>query len=580
MSNITVLDKKISEKIAAGEVITSPYSVVKELVENSIDADATKIVIEIADGGKSLIKVNDNGAGIRKDEVKIAFLPHATSKIKTVNDIDKIDSFGFRGEALGSILAISKLSLVTKTKDEISGSKIIAAGGEIFNMENIGTDHGTTITINSLFYNTPARKKFLRADKIESLKIVEYVASMAISIPDIQFKMTNNSKTVFSTDGKGNKLSNISKLLGIDSENIMVIKNNYDDLNITCYLSNSELLFSSRKNQLFFVNNRKIYSKLLENIVSDSYKPYVFKKGFPLAVIFIDIPSKQLDVNIHPQKTEIRFNDENKIREFLNKTITDVLQRKEAVRNTIKVKPIMDTGEVNEPMNYANFYSPKQQVNISDLIKNPDKKIDSLTEVEDSEYQQKINIANLEIIGQIFAGFILAKDFDSFYFVDQHAAHERINYEFLLKKFKEKNFEKQILLMSETINLPVSIKNRENKLLSFLTDFGFDAEVFGTDKVIIRSVPLSVENFSYSNFLQEIVNDFENVHKEDMNIENIISKACRASIKLTRALNKIEIQNLFDKLSVCENPLNCPHGRPIFVRFTKEDVEKMFKRRS
>jgi DNA mismatch repair protein MutL len=340
MNQIIQLPKQISDKIAAGEVVTGPISVVKELVENSIDAGADSVTIEIRDGGKSYIRITDNGSGIPKEEVELAFLPHATSKIKVEDDLDGINTLGFRGEALTSIAAVSKLEMVTKTDMEKVGTSVYIEGGDIVEKKDVGTNTGTTIIVKDLYYNTPARLKFMKSDRAESTKIIDLISRLAIAYPNTKFKMINNGNILFTTNGKGDVLNNIFQVYGTDTSNkLLEIERDIDDYKIKAYISPSSQTKKTRKSQIYFVNGRVVNSKTIENAISKGYQEFLFEGRHPIAYLFLEINPLKLDVNVHPAKTEVRFNEQAILSEFISHTIYDRLKTKDAIPSILDTKP-------------------------------------------------------------------------------------------------------------------------------------------------------------------------------------------------------------------------------------------------
>lgn len=604
MHKIKILDKKTSDKIAAGEVILSPFSVVKELVENSIDAEAKRITVEITEAGKQLIKVSDDGIGIDKEDINTAFQKHSTSKISNEDDIDNINSYGFRGEALGSISAVSKLSLISKPLAQKVGRKIIITGGTVVSEEDVSMEQGTQVSVLSLFYNIPARKKFLKSNSAEASKIINYIIAMAIVRSDIIFKMISDGKILFVTNGKSDRLLTLKTLWGNDIVN-PVFKTpvfEREEIRLTGFLSPPNHLFKTKKQQLFFVNGRKISSALIESAVRESYSSFIFKKEHPLALLFIDIPPNKLDVNVHPSKLEIRFNDEMLVKDFIISSIKQYLMDRNTLyqgdefnlpntnKNEVCDEKKFEYGRENilkERNDLLNDQAEKKEGSTSGqeyidktILDDPnDLRKDGMPS-QKTLFDENFNISQLMPIDQIFGGFILAKDMVSLYIIDQHAMHERINFEKMLNNIEKKNIEVQRLMIPEILTIPSYLILEMQDIKSTLNDIGFEAEVFGEDKIKVDAVPV-LNGFDYRIFLKDFVDNYSstsNIIDENV-LERIISNACKSSIKLGDKITLKEINGMIDEISRCKQPFTCPHGRPIFVGYSKENIEKMFKRK-
>ena len=647
MNKIFKLPKQISDKIAAGEVVTGPISVVKELVENSIDAGSDSIIIEIKEGGKTYIRVTDNGFGIVKDDVELAFQPHATSKIKDENDLNSIETLGFRGEALTSIAAVSKLEIITKTEDERVGTSLYIEGGDIIDKKDIGANNGTTIIVKDLFFNTPARLKFMKSERAESTKIIDFISRIAVAYPDMKIRMINNGNILFSTTGKGDVLNNIFLVFGTEKkEDLIPVEEEIKDYKLTAYISPSNITKKTRRNQIYFVNGRVINSKTLENAITKGYEEFVFEGRHPIAYVFLEINPEKLDVNVHPAKTEIRFDEKSILSEFIYKTIHNRLKTKDAIpdistgnqrkpeqKSIFKINEQdksgseISEGEKNEGQklqgNKSENGSKIEQVNIKTLLSNyrekdenndpnktqkPDSEINNIGNLKDdtnngyindisksdtfeeshSEFTDKtskpknlqtLEISKLNVIDSIFATYILATDDDSFYIIDQHAAHERINYELFLKQFYSEDKLTQQILSPLMINVSASVMNHINKWMDVINNLGYEAEIFGDKAIKVSAVPAFLSLNEAEDMLKDIIDNIGiKVPENEAAIERLIQRSCKASVKANDLLKREEIKTLLSDLAVCDNPFACPHGRPVFVKLTKYDVEKLFKR--
>lgn len=618
MNKIIKLPKQISDKIAAGEVVTGPISVVKELVENSIDAGSDSIVVEIKDGGKTYIRITDNGSGIPSEQVELAFMPHATSKISSEDDLNNINTLGFRGEALTSIAAISKLELITKTEDERVGTSVYIEGGDIIERKDMGANNGTTIIVKDLFFNTPARLKFMKSDRSESTKIIDLISRMAIAYPKIKFRLINNDNILFSTTGKGDTLNNIFQVYGTETkDDLMELIVDEGDYKLSAFISPSNYTKKSRRNQIYFVNGRVVNSKTIETAVSKGYEEFLFEGRYPVTYLFLEINPSKLDVNVHPAKTEVRFNEQPVLNEFIYRNIRNKLRTKEAMPNVssnsrintnkesvfelnpdaekeittneqnkskveqVNIKSLLSTTSNNEAKNVNKVaenelltYDTSSLNNLSES----DSKDDSSANIP-SGLRKSVDIRGLRVIDSIFATYIIATDEDILYIIDQHAAHERVNYELFLNQYHKNNNLSQQILNPIVLNVSITSMNNIEPWLEIINKLGYEAEVFGDKSIIIKAVPAFLEFIEAENMIKDIVDNMgvsppEN-HKA---IEKLIQRSCKASVKANDLLKPEEIKTLLNDLSKCDNPYACPHGRPIFVKMTKYDVEKLFKR--
>ncbi|MGI6727792.1 MAG: DNA mismatch repair endonuclease MutL [Anaerovoracaceae bacterium] len=597
-NKINILPKNIADKIAAGEIVDRPLSIIKELLENAIDAGADSIIVEIKNGGKSYIRVTDNGCGIPKEEVSLAFQRHATSKILTQKDLFSINTLGFRGEALASIGAVSHIELITKTHEEKMGSRIVIQGSQIVEQSDTGCPNGTTVIVTNLFYNTPVRLKFLKNDAAESTPIIDFVSKMALAYPFTRIRLINNGSILFSTLGKGSIYTNIltiySKELGTE---LLQIEKNEGDYSIKAYISPQNVTRLNRKYQVFFVNGRYIKSKVLDNAVALAYRERVPEGRYPVVFLFLSISPNRLDVNIHPNKQEIRFDDNGEAAAFVTETIRKGLSTKEGIpeikaENIFKRKPEKDltdnsidhtTKSREEQVDIIKVLSTKQRNH--DLNKNiKDIKVEKTKETsivqENSSDYNTFDVSGIRITGSIFGTYITGIDDNNFYLVDQHAAHERILYERLLNKDTINNIDCQVLLSPFVIEIPLIAVNQTEIWLDSLKSMGFHLEVFGQRSYIVKGIPIFMDIEEAGDFLNcfmDEINGSETI-KNRKKIDKIIMKACKSAVKSNDRLDYKEMKQLIEDLANTKNPFTCPHGRPTFIKLSKYEIEKLFNR--
>ena len=607
---IRILDKSTADKIAAGEVVERPLSVVKELVENSIDAGAKKIVVEIKNGGKSYIRVTDDGCGIAVDECEKAFMRHATSKIINAEDLNSISTLGFRGEALASIAAISRTELLTKTNESKTGSKLIIEGGQIIENTPVGCPDGTTMVIRDLFFNTPARLKFMRADSAESSSVIEFVTDIALAYPEIRIQMINNDKILFATNGRGNRGQTIATLTSsILADKLIPFIYEEEGITVEGYVSGPGESRSSRKNQVFFVNGRVIDSKVIEKGINRAYSDRLFEGRFPICYLFITVSPERMDVNIHPNKRQVRFYDEDAIINTVKKGIITALDSEEAVP-TIKekTKPYNkienkndNPKEVRDVVDINSLLSNYEQTKESNKTIFEQNTVETPKEKEIVETQEQIKIAvqeeiskpiftvtepkrfdfsSLQIHGQFFGTYIQLSDEETIYFIDQHAAHERIFFEKLMNQFESREKHRQPLLIPITFEVSHADKEREDLWLTVLEDMGFSLDEFGPLSYRVSEIPMFMSMSEAEDFLSDFtdgIGTYEDI-RDNKTLDKIATRACKAAVKANDYLSKEEIKQLITDLDKCNNPFSCPHGRPTFIKITKSDLEKRFKR--
>ena len=598
---IKVLDKHIADKIAAGEVIDRPVSIVKELVENALDAGATSITVEIRDGGRTYIRVTDNGCGIPAEEAELAFTRHATSKIATEKDLNCIETLGFRGEALASICAVSRVELITKTADSKSGRRIVAESSQILSNEATGCPDGTTVTVRDLFFNVPARYKFLASDASEARKVIDFVSRIALSYPDVRFSMINGKSRVFTTSGKGNILANIINIYGKDIGTglIPVEKTSETDgFTLKAHISSPDNTLPSRSRQIFCVNGRIISSSVLERAIDRAYEGRLFKGRFPIAFIFLAMPAEKLDVNIHPTKKQIRFDNNSEVEDFVEQAIHDALMGERAVpdiANAVKEPPKAAYFNDNS-FSYATEQSvapaasckpdPQEQVDIKSFLTTMRHDLEKaeMTPEPVEQAPEKVNkpfdFDELQIIGAVFNTYILAQDENCFYMFDQHAAHERVFYEKLMKQYHAAEKVSQPMLMPLSFSVSSDVSATEENWIGEVRAMGYDIEFFGNNTYIVREIPAFMEMIEAEDFLKDLFSEFS--ERPDLTnhstLDKIITRSCKSAVKGGDVLDSKEIAALMEQLKACENPFSCPHGRPTFIKMTRYELEHMFKR--
>ncbi len=598
MAKINLLSKDIAELIAAGEVIERPASVIKELCENSIDAGATVITVEIKNGGITFMRVTDNGSGIAKEDVKTAFLRHATSKITTAEDLESIFTLGFRGEALASICAVSRVEILTAQSGK-SGVKYVISGGEELSFDDAGCPVGTTIIVRDLFFNTPARMKFLKKDITEGNSIAQIVERLALSHPEISFKLIRDGKLILNTFGDGKLISAIYSVLGKDySKMMMEVKTSDEIINVSGFVCSPSMCKPSRSGQYFFVNNRFVRSVTAMTAVEQAYKNSAMVGKFPAFVLFLKLPPNTVDVNVHPAKTEVRFSDERLVFDSIYRAVKNtILSRDERPEITIK-KPIQtfekDVAEqskivVEELGNAAplNIFSRREiKEDIVEKMSNITKK-DSLTsgflndegsapiETNKTEKDSDFDEYKLRVVGEIFKTYIIVEYEDTVYFIDKHAAHERIIFNSL-----NENINEQLLLTPFVMQLEPELYSEVLLNLDFLSKFGFSLEDYGSRSIAVRGVP-SVITHDFSSVIIEIAEKLKNhklpiTEKEESVLHSV---SCKAAIKAGDNTTFNEMVEIAKKVLSDKDVMYCPHGRTVALKMSKYEIEKNFGRK-
>lgn len=571
MNVIRILPEKVASQIAAGEVIDRPASVVRELIDNSIDSGADRVVINIEKGGKGLIKVIDNGAGMSRDDLLLSVERHATSKIANASDLFSVKSLGFRGEALPSIASVSRMVITSRPQDQIVGHKLKIAGGKLTAIEETGAPSGTIVEVRTLFFNIPARRKFLRAVRTETYHIIDMVSRAAMPFPQIGFRLDDTGKSVLNLPASDQQLSRISVLMGRGfAEEIIDRHERNDKLAISVYLAPSHLA-RSRGDRLFvYVNRRYIRDRLVTKAVMEGYGQRLMKGKYPQAIIFIEIDPAMVDVNVHPAKQEVRFHNSRAVFDGIASTIEKALAHSSPV--FLGSRPGNGTENLDRPQK-ANYVS-EPLWNYAQTIPGPQRPAGA----EEDAWLGKNE--DVQILGQLGNTYILCQVKDGFLMVDQHAAHERIVYEDLKKSLGASQIEGQILLMPYKLELTVREKGIVLQKGNQLSHFGIELDHFGGNTFLLRSVPAILKDVRWDVFLSELITELGEGELEDDAVLNkvLTIMACHGAIRAGYRMTHEEMSDLLKQLEVTDLPTNCPHGRPTFKHFTYSEIERMFKR--
>lgn len=610
MNKIKLLDEMVVQKIAAGEVVERPASIVKELIENSLDANAKNITIEIKDGGKSLIRVTDDGDGISEEDIELAFKRHSTSKLSKVDDLYNIMTLGFRGEALASISSISKVELLTKTKGSNSGLHVFIEEGIVKSMEKVGSAKGTTMIIRDIFYNLPVRKKFLKSDIAEGNSISDIVNKIALGKYDVSFKLIKNDRIILNTSNGKNLKENIYSILGKDMIRDLIAVDYKDDaIKVSGYISNNNLYRSNKNHQYIYLNGRYIVDYRLANAVERNYTTNIPSNKHPVFILFLDINPNEVDVNVHPTKQKVKFEDLDRIYDIVYNTVKYALNKSLTTHNfNVQDRPSKKE-VIPELFNLNEEEFKKQEIVIKDLTNDNNYKDDSIVEdwdftnfqiregiekeIEDSKgrHEEDIpdpkanlieEIKNSRIVGNFFGTYIVLENQrrDHIYIVDQHAAHERVMYEGIKDEFEKESIHVQKLIAPEIFELTNKEFNLVFENIDIFNKLGFELSEFGYNTVQIRGVPLVFGQPNIRNLFLEILDNIDNNIKSnyELKLDKIMKLACTNAVKGGDLLNNLEIESLIKDLVLCSNPFNCPHGRPTVVEVNKTEIEKMFLR--
>ncbi|MBC2703851.1 DNA mismatch repair endonuclease MutL [Desulfobacula sp.] len=595
MTTIRILPEILSNQIAAGEVVQRPSSVVKELVENAIDAGSTRITIEAVRGGKSFIRVSDNGIGLSRDDALLSIERYATSKIFTKNDLFSISTMGFRGEALPSIASVSKFSLVTRTKESDIGTKIDIIGGKVRDVSDAGAPVGTMVEVKNLFFNTPARKKFLKSDNTETSHIADVIYGMALGNSHIQFRLFLNNKLQKSFSLSDDLFQRSVGILGRDVAD-KLYKFEFSDAFITIhgYCSNPLVTRSTSSKIFLFVNKRLVYDRGLISAIFQGYRGRIMKGKFPLGVFFIDIGFDQVDVNVHPSKREIKFFNGRRVYRAVSETIGTALFREQqnmAAYSKIQIGSDVIQKKMIEKFNFFDeAFKPDQMDKVEQSSmdwpmasgENEKNFVDRQAVQQKALQPHQYASGQIKIIGQILGTYILAESEGGLILIDQHAAHERIVYENLKQRYQSLKVQTQNLAVPETLELNFKEADLLSKILDDLKAMGMIIEPFGDTTFIVKAVPAIIDEKEIKPILFEILETAlvkkHGFSKQDWLENCLILMACHGAIRANLNLGQIEMEKLLADLEQCENPRHCPHGRPIMVFWTKNQIEKLFKR--
>lgn len=628
MANIKILDEKTIEKIAAGEVIERPASIVKELIENSLDAGAKNIIVEIRDGGKSYIRITDDGSGINDEDLELAFKRHSTSKITSLDDLYSITSLGFRGEALSSVSHVARVEVMTKSGSSLSGLNASIEEGSVVSKEIVGTPKGTTMIVRDLFYNLPVRKNFLKSSLVESNQIVDIVYKIALGNMDVSFKLIRDNKVVLKTSRNNKALDHIYSILGREfRDNMVNISLEDNDISINGYISNNKLYRSNRSHQYIYVNGRYIDNKSIRDTIERNYKSIIPLNRFPAFIVFIDIDPKVIDINIHPTKQEIKFVDEDlvlgNLSDLVGESLTQAItipkinfkdkkkHKKEDIPNLfdldlnqsshVKSDSSIDLSDIEKDFivkdftdNMNNLYedtSIKKDMYIDkyndfsagEKSNTPkDLHIKKESSLDESANKTSNILSNLKPLGVVFKTYIISEDElnQKIYFIDQHAAHERIMYEKYLDEFKNESIHSQQLLSADIIELTNLEMNRFLENIDIFKALGFDLDEFGKNNIAIRAVPLIFGEPNVKRLFYDILDNMEKDLNStyDIKLDKIMKLACTNAIKSGDTMSDLEILSLFDQLKKTKEPSSCPHGRPTILEMSKKEIEKGFLR--
>ncbi|MBO4864767.1 MAG: DNA mismatch repair endonuclease MutL [Eubacterium sp.] len=656
---IRVLDQHTIDKIAAGEVIERPASVVKELVENSIDAGATRVTIEITDGGTSMIRVTDNGSGIDADDVRKAYYSHATSKLDTIDDLMNITSLGFRGEALSTIAAVSEVEMVTKTHDALTGIRYVIEAGKELEFKEIGAPDGTTIISRNLFFNTPARKKFLKSNMTEGSYINDLIVHIALANPGVAIKLISGGKTIVDTQGDGRLKETVYSLFGKDiTRGLLEVDytHTFEDgeIKLTGFVGKPFISKGNRSFENYFVNKRYIKSAVVNRAIEEAYKTHIMQHRFPYTALFIEVPTYMVDVNVHPAKREFRFDNEKELFSGVFHAVKNALENKEFIPDTASdytvPKPVKQPVPETKLSSVASNKIPQPDMvveeqnryssNTLDKIdhKNPSNILDRpksstsensfsiLESLLPKEYREKLgrsveeSVSNTNtdnpientsestaspkfefkqeeltetrylseearpkhrIIGLAFDTYWITEYEDCLYLMDQHAAHEKVNYETFLKEFKERKIHSQNIFPPEIFTMTSREKEAVLSKTDYMQKFGFEIEDFGGNEIKVSAVPANLLGLGTRDVFMEladyITNDLEDL-TEDIFVRKLATMGCKAAVKGNQKITFEEVQTLMDRLMSLDNPYTCPHGRPTIIKMTKTELDKKFKR--
>ena len=622
MGIIHLLSSETVNRIAAGEVIEKPASLVKELIENSLDSGADSITVDIQNGGISFIRVTDNGSGFMKDDIPTAFLRHATSKIRQESDLSHIESLGFRGEALASIAGVSKVELITKRKEDFLGSRYLINGGEEVEFSEIGCPDGTTFMVRDLFYNVPARRKFLKSAVTEAGYINECVNRFAVQRPDVSFSLMSQGRTLLHTSGNGDRKDAVYAVFGrMIADNLIPVSYEGKTVSISGFLGKSAINRGNRNYEMIYVNGRQIRSAILYKAVEDAYANYMMQHRYPFTVLLFEINPEEVDVNIHPAKMDVRISDQETILAEITSAISDFLRKSvlipdmepvtekkemperppeafEAVRirqeAAYKAPEDAEAREAYKTPDYTTSvreaYNPKPDVNIPTPAlqtepyhfteENEDVKHEQPSFL-DTDFQKMRDEVSFRIVGQVFKTYWIIETNDQMYIIDQHAAHEKVNYERFVKAMKDEQPASQTLFPGIVFSLSIREEEVLNRYSDSLQKIGFTIEHFGGRDYRITAVPVCLYRIDAKDYFISVLDSLSengtSVRPEQV-YETLASMSCKAAIKGNQRISEMEAEHLFKELLTLENPFHCPHGRPVIISMSQTEMERKFKR--
>ena len=623
-NEIALLNQETIDKIAAGEVVERPSSVVKELVENAIDAGATAITVEIKDGGITLLRITDNGYGIPKEEIPLAFLRHTTNKIRSASELLSLHTLGFRGEALSSIAAVSKVELITKTKDALIGSRYVIEGAKELSLEEMGAPDGTTFFVRQLFYNTPARRKFLKSPMTEGNYIQELLERLALSNPSISFRFISNGKDRFATAGNGNLKDTIYELYGREiASSLIEVSAEEESFSLHGFIGTPALNRGNRNFESFFVNGRYIKSGILSKSLEEGYAGFLMQHQYPFAVLMFDFADNGVDVNVHPSKLEVRFENSNVVYNTLLRTVHDALAHREDIdvvpvseeedEVIAKAAPILRAepfeasrlqsmkDSIVEQIHkdtpyeaqYKEFYENKRKESVAEEIvyHAPAANVGNPTIVQEEpvskpNYEQASFFseearAKHRIIGQVFGTYWLVEYDGKLYIIDQHAAHEKVLYEKTMARLHEKTMTSQMVNPPIIVTLSTQEEEAFEKYKESFETLGYQVEHFGGKEYALTAVPDNILNLDKRQLFLDAISacvELKEDKTSELILERIASMSCKAAVKGNHVLSMPEIESLIDELLSLDNPFRCPHGRPTIIAMTQYELDKKFKR--
>ena len=575
MGKIQVLDEASINKIAAGEVIERPASVVKELIENSIDAGADTIRVELIKSGKTSIRITDNGCGMSREDAALSYVKHATSKIRKIDDIETVRTMGFRGEALSSISAIANVEIITKTKDELPGTKVIIQGGNLLSIAQAGASVGTAVMVNDLFYNTPVRKKYLKSDTVELTHITDIVSRIALSHNNISFSLFNNGKELLRSPAAGlhDKIIHIygqeiaRAMLPVDLES--------DIVKITGFISRPSMMRGSLDFQSFYINNRFINSRAIGFALRDGYGTLMPRGRFPIAVLKLYVDPGEVDVNVHPTKNQVRLDHERDICDLVTQAVKNALSQKDLIPD---IKIPMQQSQLYETPEVGSFRLKEAAMEFRTSVKDTERRL-RRSEIAGTENKQTVEMPDVKILGQVDSLYILAESKNGLMIIDQHAAHERVFFE-LIRGSKRDDSQELIV----PINLELDPRERVliKDTIPYLEEFGFRISEFGPDSFAVTAVPIVMGKLEDPGMVHDIISDIlcEGKVKEETGIFERVTKsiACRSAVKAGADCSSSQMESLVKQLFMTQNPYTCPHGRPTMVSFNRQELDKLFRR--